>query len=341
MKFTTIRSVVAIFTFFLLSISTMTYSQTCSTGKVDERVSAFLKNVGPEPTLAQLKTTPIAQLKKGGPPTFKALPSDSVKRIKITKDNIGVNVVKASMKDGLPVIINYHGGGFISPLLPWMEYDAMTLAKKFNAVVFDVDYRVAPEFKFPTASNDAFNAYKWVLEHAKEYGGDASKIVIHGTSAGANLAALVTQRAKKENLLKPIKLMILNCPPTDNPNTSYYASYEENAKGYMLTKDNALFLVEQYLDKTEWYKNNPEMWPIHAQDLSGLPSSLIITAEFDILRDEGIAYAKKLEKAGNQVQIMCFPHQIHTLVGLPGDAKEIKELHAIMGEAMSKAIAKP
>src|SRR6185295_10592247 len=93
---------------------------------------------------------------------FIKLPKDSVKRIKITKDSIRVNVVRVSQKNRIPVIINYHQGGFILPLLPWMEYEAMRLAKKFNAVVFDVDYRVAPEHKFPTALNDAYHAFGWV-----------------------------------------------------------------------------------------------------------------------------------------------------------------------------------
>jgi acetyl esterase len=338
MTLTRSRCLVVALGFLFFLICSTSHAQTCITGKVDDRVSAFLKTTGPEASLTELRATPIAKLKQGGPPKFKALPADSVKRIKIS-GNIPVNVVKASAKSNLPVIINYHGGGFISPLLPWMEYDAMILSKKFNAVVFDVDYRVAPENKFPAAPNDAYSAFKWILEHAKEYGGDPSKIILHGSSAGANLVALVTHRAKKENQLAPIKLAIMNCPPTDNPYTSYYPSYEENSKGFMVTKDHAMFFIEQYLEKSDWYKNNPEAWPIHAKDVSGLPPSLIITAEFDILRDEGIAYAKKLEKAGNQVQVMCFPHQMHCLIGLPPNAKEVKELHSIMGDAINKAVA--
>lgn len=313
-------------------------AQTCETGKLDDRVAAFIKKAGPAMTITQLKAAPIANFKTSGPAEFKKLPEDSVKRIKITKDNIAVNVVRANAASGLPVIINFHGGGFIKPLLPWMEYDAMIMAKKFNAVVFDVDYRVAPEYKFPTAVNDAYNAYKWVLEHAKEYGGDANKIILSGWSAGANLATLVTHKAKKEGTHKPIKLAILNCAPMDNPMTSYYNSYETNATGYFLTKDEALFCFENYLEKTEWYKNNPEMWPIHAADVSGLPPALIILAEFDILRDEGLAYGRKLEKAGNQVQILCYPHQIHCLIGLPPDAGERKQLLSSMGEAIKKAL---
>ena len=153
----------------LLAGPTTVLSQSCATGTVDERVADFLKKLGPAPTPAQLKTISMEKLRNDGPKEFTKLPEDSVKRITITKDNIKANVVKASSKSSLPVIINFHPGGFISPLLPWMEYEAMRLSKKFNAVVFDIDYRVAPEHKFPTAANDAYNAYLWVLDHANEY----------------------------------------------------------------------------------------------------------------------------------------------------------------------------
>ena len=330
-----------IFAFLFSGLLPLTaHSQSCSTGKVDERVEGFLKNSGPEQTLAQIKAAPIEKLRNNGPRVFRKLPEDSVKRIKITKDNIRVNVVKVSQKSGLPVIINFHPGGFVLPLLPWMEYEAMQLAKKFNAVVFDVDYRVAPEHKFPTAANDAYNAYQWVVEHANEHGGDPGKIILTGASAGANLAALIAHRAKKEGKLGPIKLVILNCPPTDNPMISYYPSYEENANGYMLTKDLAVFYYQTYLDKSEWFKGNPEMWPIYERDLTGLPPSLIIATEFDVLRDEGIAYGKKLEKAGNDVSIKCFPHQIHCFIGLPQDAGEIARVYELMGEAIAKGVGK-
>ncbi len=321
-------------------ISFTVYSQSCSTGMVDERVTAFLKRSGPEKTILQIKSASIEQLRSDGPKDFRQLPADSVKKIKITQDNIKVNVVKANAKGNLPVIINFHPGGFITPLLPWMEYEAMRLSKKFNAVVFDVDYRVAPEYKFPTAVNDAYNAYLWVLDHAKEYGGDPTKVILVGASAGANLAALVTHKAKKVGKLQPIKLVILNCPPTDNPMSSYYPSYEDNANGYHLTKDLAIFYFQTYLDKSEWYKNNPAMWPIHEIDFSGMPPALIITTEFDVFRDEGIAYGKKLEQAGCEVGIKCFPHQIHNFVGLPQEASEMNRVYELMGESIAKVTGK-
>lgn len=329
-----------VFTFLFAGLSFTALPQSCSTGQVDERVADFLKKSGPEQTFAQIKTAPIEQFRNDGPHAFMKLPEDSVKRMKITKDNIKVNVVKVSQKRSLPVIINYHPGGFIRPLLPWMEYEAMRLAKKFNAVVFDVDYRVAPEHKFPRALDDAYNAYSWVLEHATEYGGDPNRIILNGADAGANLAALIVLKLKKEGKLQPIKLVIMTCPPTDNPMISYYPSYEENGRGYMLTKDLSVFYFQTYLDKGEWFKGNAEMWPIYEKDLNGLPPTLIITTEFDVLRDEGIAYGKKLEKAGNDVSIKCFPHQIHCFIGLPPEAGEITRLYELMGEAIGKAVGK-
>ena len=314
--------------------------QSCSTGTVDERVADFLKKAGPEQTFAQIKTAPIELFRKDAPRLFTKLPEDSVKRMKLTKDNISVNVVKVSPKSGLPVIINFHPGGFIRPLLPWMEYEALRLAKQFNSVVVDVDYRVAPEHKFPAAVDDAYNAYRWVLEHAKEYGGDPDRIILNGADAGANLAALITLKAKKEGKLQPIKLVIMRCPPTDNPMISYYPSYEENAHGYGLTKDLSVFYFQTYLEKSEWFKANPEIWPIYEKDLNGLPPTLLMTTEFDVLRDEGIAYGKRLEKAGNDVSIKCFPHQIHGFAGLPQDAGELTRVYELMGEAIAKAVGK-
>jgi acetyl esterase len=324
------------FIFFFLAVPSAAHAQSCTTGKVDERVADFLKKSGTDQTLSQLKATPIEQFRKNNAGIFKKLPEDSVKRLQITDNKIKVNVVRVSQQRGLPVIINYHSGGFIRPLLPSMEYDAMLLAKKFNAVVFDVDYRVAPENKFPTAINDAYNAYRWVIEHAIEYGGDPDKIILNGTEAGGNLAALVMHRAKSEGKLQPIKLVMLICPSTDNPMVSYYSSFEENANGYGLTKDLVLFYFQTYLEKNEWFRNDPAMWPIDESDFSGMPPSLIVVAEFDVLRDEGIAYGKKLEKGGNEVSIKCFPHQIHGLTGLPKNSGEINSLYESMSEMMAK-----
>jgi acetyl esterase len=315
-------------------------AQSCKTGVLDPQVKTFLTHFGPELTLEQRRAVPIEKLKNAGPPEYKKLPEEYVQRIRITADSIRVNVVKAVQRQNLPVIINYHGGGFIMPLLPWMEYEALVLSRRFNAIVFDVDYRTAPEHPFPVPVNDAFEAFKWISTHAQQYGGDVNKIILTGNSAGANLVAVVSQKAKKEGIHQKIKLQIMNCPPTDNPmNHQKYSSYQENASGYWLTKAEAFHVLDIYGGPAA-AQSNPELFPIQAKDVSGLPPALIITAEFDMLRDEGMAYAEKLRKAGVPVTYKCFPHQIHCLIGLPEDAEEKKEMYALMEASIKKALAK-
>jgi acetyl esterase len=320
---------------FLASAPYLAQAQTCSTGQVDERATTFLKRNGTGSSALELKNASTASLRKQPEGAFLALPADSVKRMTITKDNIKVNVCRVGTTEGLTVIINFHPGGFVVPLQPWMEYEALALAKKHKAVVFDVDYRVAPESKFPTAANDAYSAYKWVVEHAKEYGGNPDKIFLCGTDAGATLATLVSQRAKKENALKNIKGVILICPMVDNPMISYYESFETNATGYGLTKDMVQNWFQLYLDKTLWFSTNAQVWPIYERELAGLPATLLITTEFDVLRDEGVAYGKKLEQAGNAVAIKCFPHMIHNFWGLSSTAEEKKRLDTLIAELIS------
>ena len=104
----------------------------------------------------------------------------------------------------------------------------------------------------------------------------------------------------------------------------------------MLTKDLVFYYFQTYLEKNEWFKTDPAMWPIYEKDFSDMPSSLVVVTEFDILRDEGIAYGKKLEKAGNEVSIKCFPHQIHGLMGLPKNSGEVNSLYELMGEGIAK-----
>ena len=325
---------IVLFFFFAITLVFSTHAQTCVTGKLDERAAEFLKQQNVEHSLQQLMALSIDEIRKEGPANFTQLSESDVQRIKITEDNIKVNVVNAGNGDNLPVIINFHPGGFIKPLLPWMEYEAMRLSKKFNAVVFDVDYRVAPEHKFPAASQDAYAAYLWVTAHAKEYGGDPEKIIVVGTGAGASLAALLMHKARKEEKHKPLKSVLMICPIVDNPLISFYASYEDNAKGFGLSKEEVMFYTQTYLEKSQWFATHPNVWPIYENELLGMPPTLIITTEFDVLRDEGIAYGKKLEKAGNRVSIKCFPQQLHAFTGLPDDAEEKVRVYELMEEVI-------
>ncbi|MGZ8550549.1 MAG: alpha/beta hydrolase, partial [Chitinophagaceae bacterium] len=246
-------------------------AQTCGTRQLDPRVAAFLKMIGYEDlAIEQLRNTPIEQIKFSGPPP-RPYPKEDVARIKITADSIPVLIFNPSHTQDLPILINYHGGGFISPLVPGIEHLLWQEAKTYGAIVFAVDYRVAPEHKFPAAVNDSYNAFKWIAEHGSEFGGDTSRLALIGNSAGANLVAVITQRAKKEGIANKIKLQILNGIPADcspqNMETS--VSYQENAKGYWQTKAACYFAIENY---APGQYRNPEVSPILTEDMRGLPA---------------------------------------------------------------------
>ncbi len=315
------------------------FGQSCGTRQLDPVVAGFLTMIQyKDLSLEQLRSMPIEQIKLAGPPAI-PYPQEDVKRIKITADSIPVLVFNPVGQQQLPIIINYHGGGFIAPLIPGLEHSLWLEAKTYGAVVFAVDYRVAPEHKFPAAVNDSYNAFKWIAEHGAEYGGDTSRIALMGISAGANLVAVIAQKARKEKIAGKIKLQIMNGLPVDlsprNMETSL--SYQQNAKGYFQTKDACYFAVEMY---APGQYNNPEVSPILTKDLTGLPPAVIINAEFDPLRDDGILYAAKLRKAGVKVWDTCFAGQIHCLIGLrPGDEAQ-KEYEAFVKSAMLECFNK-
>ncbi len=319
--------------FFLSPGNKKAYSQACGIRQLDPVVAGFLKLIEyKDLSLEQLRSIPIEQIKFAGPPAI-PYPNKDVKRIKITADSIPVLVFNATQAQHIPIIINYHGGGFISPLLPGLEHDLWRDSKTYNAIIFAVDYRVAPENKFPASVNDSYNAFKWIAEHGEAFGGDTSSIALMGISAGANLVAVISQKAMKEGIAGKIKLQIMNGLPVDlspkNMETSL--SYQQNAKGYFQTKDACYFAVENY---APGQYNNPEVSPILTKDLTGLPTAVIINAEFDPLRDDGILYAKKLRAAGVKVLEKCFAGQIHCLIGLrPGDQAQM-DYEAFVRSAM-------
>jgi acetyl esterase len=315
------------------------FSQTCGNRELDPRVASFLKMIGyQDMTIEQLRELPIAAIKYPAIP-LAPYPAADVKRIKITADSISVLIFDPSHAQNLPILINYHGGGFISPLVPGLEHSLWQDAKTYGAIVVAVDYRVAPENKFPAAVNDSYNAFKWISEHGGEFGGDTSLIALMGISAGANLVAVVTQKAKNAGIVNKIKLQIMNGLPGDcspaNMETS--ASYQENAKGYWQTKAACYFAIEMY---APGQYRNPEVSPLLTEDLHGLPPAVIINAEFDPLRDDGILYAAKLRRSGIKVWDKCFAGQIHMLLGLPALAKEIIEYETIIKTAMKESFYK-
>lgn len=310
--------------------SLLAQAQPCQTGRLDPRVALALRTVLAD--LPSSLTTSVEQIRDVNikAPAF---PKADVAYIKA--DGIPVHVYNPAHARGLPIIISLHPGGFVTPILPFMEYEFWRQAKTYQALVFAVDYRVAPEHKYPAAVNDAYAAFKWIAANGQRYGGDTSRIVVLGSSAGGNLAAVVCQKANLDGLANRIKLQVLNCPSTDNPrNFAQHPSYQQYATGYFQTKAFSQYSIRAYAPYVAL--DNPEVAPLHRKDVSGLPPAVIITAEFDPLRDEGYAYAERLRKAGVPVDYVCFGGQIHCLLGLPPDAVEHRRVDQLILSAMKK-----
>jgi len=210
----------------------------------------------------------------------------------------------------LPVLVYFHGGGWVIGDLETHDVMCRQLTAEAGVSVISVDYRLAPEHKFPAAVDDAWAATRWIAAHAAELGVDADRLAVGGDSAGGNLAAVVALLARDAGGPR-IALQILLYPVTDLERESQ--SYADLADGYMLTRDSMRWFRAQYLAKTE----DAADWrvsPLRAPSLAGLPPALVVTAGYDPLRDEGEAYARRLREAGVSVDAVSFGGMIHGFV---------------------------
>src|SRR5581483_1117552 len=206
-----------------------------------------------------------------------------------------------------PVLVWLHGGGWVLGSLETHDALCRSLARAVPAVVVAVDYRLAPEHKFPAAAEDAYAATAWVAAHAGEIGADARRVAVGGDSAGGNLAAVVSLMARDRGGPR-LAHQLLVYPATDAG--LEHASMRENADGYWLTRDMMAWFWNLYLGGAR-DGGSPLASPLRAQDLRGLPPATVITAEFDPLRDEGEAYAARLRAAGVPVDLRRWDGMIH------------------------------
>ena len=210
----------------------------------------------------------------------------------------------------LPAVLFFHGGGWVMGSLEGYDLVCRYFCARTGCAVIAVDYRLAPEHKFPAAVDDAWAATRWVVSHASELGVDGRRIAVAGDSAGGNLAAVVALLAR-DAADGAIALQVLVYPVTDLSSES--KSYNDFAEGYMLTRDSMRWFKNHYLksagDAEDWRAS-----PIRAKSLAGLPPALVVTAGFDPLRDEGAAYAARLTEGGVRVDYVCYGGMIHGFV---------------------------
>jgi cation diffusion facilitator CzcD-associated flavoprotein CzcO/acetyl esterase/lipase len=208
-----------------------------------------------------------------------------------------------------PLVVYFQGGGWVLGDQTTDDPLCRDLCVRADAVIVSVNYRHAPEVRFPAAADDAFAALQWVADHVTELGGIPGQLAVAGWSAGGNLAAVVTQKAHDAGGPE-ISGQLLLTPVTDSDQTT--GSYVENADGYILTAPLMKWFWDHYCDEAD--RADPVAAPLRARDLSGLPPAFIVTGEFDPLRDEGNAYADALEKAGVPVTLLEARGHTHTSV---------------------------
>jgi acetyl esterase len=205
-----------------------------------------------------------------------------------------------------PGIVFFHGGGWVIGNLDTHDGTARKLANASGCTVVSVDYRLAPEHRFPAAAEDCHAALAWTAAHAAELGLRADALAVAGDSAGGNLAAVTALMARERGPALRFQLLVypVTAPDFDT------ASYRENAEGYLLTRDTMRWFWDQYAPEPA-QRRNPWAAPLVAADLSGLPPALVITAEYDPLRDEGEAYARRLREAGVRAELRRYDGMIH------------------------------
>lgn len=221
--------------------------------------------------------------------------------------DLPVRIYRPAGAAPLPVLIFYHGGGWIFGDLETMDRPCRMLANAVPCVVVSVGYRLAPEHKFPAPVEDAYAALNYVAAHGAEFGADAARIAVAGDSAGGNLAAAVCLMARDRQGPK-VAFQLLVYPVTDYDDNR--ASMSECSQGFGLTRAGMLWFWEQYA-RTPEEARSPYASVINTPSCQGLPAALLITAEFDPLRDQGEAYAMRLAEAGVRVTITRYAGTIH------------------------------
>jgi acetyl esterase/lipase len=302
--------------------------------------AALLKQLAevPGPPLAELPTADARAMYRMMRPAAPELAVGNVvdRSIAGPAGDIRLRIYTPAGSGPFPLIVYFHGGGWVIGDLETADAVARQLCSGVGCVVVSVDYRLAPEHRYPAAVQDCYAATQWATTHLDELAVDAGRVAVAGESAGANLAAVVSLLAR-DRAGPAIHFQLLAYPVTDADFET--ASYHANADGYLLTRATMQWFWDQYCPDPA-ARVEPNAAPLKAADLAGLPPALIMTAEFDPLRDEGEAYAARLRDAGVAAESVRFDGLIHDFLAMsrqlgaarPGLEKAVAALRDAFGD---------
>lgn len=247
---------------------------------------------------------------------------------------IPVRIYTPKGKGPFPVIVYFHGGGWVIADLDVYDASPRALANAAGAIVVSAHYRQAPENKFPAAHDDAFTAYRWTLDNAASFGGDPARVAVAGESAGGNLAINTAIRARDEKLTMPRHMLLVYPVAGADMSTP---SYVTNANAEPLGKAGMEWFVKHVFSDPEMAKD-PRIDLVSRKDLAGLPSATVITAEIDPLRSEGQALAKNLAAAGVNVDAVDYRGVTHEFFGMGAAVADAKAAQKRAGKNLKAAL---
>jgi acetyl esterase len=283
---------------------------------LDKQIAAVLQQFRdlPEPDFSQLDAKQYRQFSDNLLPSIPGDPMIEVRHLRVAgaAGELDARLYRPLEQDNLPLLVFFHGGGFVMGNLDTHDNLCRSLASLTEAVVVSVAYRLAPESKFPAAPLDCYAATCWLVEHASELGVDGSRLGLAGDSAGGNLALAVSRLAAQRQGPK-ISYQCLFYPVADARCDSQ--SYEDFAEGYFLTGAMMYWFWQQYLQDAD-QGDDPLASPLRADRLADLPPTTLISAEFDPLRDEGEAFALRLREAGVSARVQRCEGMIHGFISM-------------------------
>lgn len=254
--------------------------------------------------------------------------------------DIPIRVFQPELAGQFPILIFFHGGGWVTGNIDSYDKVCANLAKHTAHTVVSVDYRLAPEHKFPAGLMDCYLAVQEIIEYAPALGGSGDDITLIGDSAGGNLAAAVSLMARDRGD-RMAKRQILFYPAVYNDHTEHspFPSVKENGTGYLLTSKRVSDFMALYKSGEEDLQN-PYFAPYLAKDLSNQPDTLIVTAEYDPLRDEGEAYGKRLREAGNRVEIVRLRDALHGFLSLGPRYAHVRQSYFTINRFLNRPVRK-